>query len=161
MLCRELSKWHIRPPGMKGRAVAEGLPDGEDVPRYFAVHKHGQDIGWVYKDAVHAKALGVWTTRSMQQLHTVLTSMRAVRTGLAPGERVPEWLTLSNFHAHIILSNCCWQQHAALNAPPDQLVLFLLSLHVSWITLLCCMPSHHTTPVAACTLVLLVVVLSS
>lgn len=104
-----------------GRPVTEGQTDG-DVPRLFAPHRYGQVVGRAYREAVHAIVLNTWSPRAMQQLHTVLCSMRNVRTGLAAGERVPEYLALSNFHAHIVLSNIFKKQHEFESAPLEQLV---------------------------------------
>ena len=122
VVCRELSKWKIRPAGSTGRVVAEGPSDG-DVPRLFLPHRHGPSVGRAYRDAVHARVNGGWSAAGVRQLHEVLCGMRSVRSGLADGERVPEWLMLTNFHAHHILGFVCKRQHDLLEgAPPEMLV---------------------------------------
>jgi hypothetical protein len=120
---RELSKWKIRPAGLNGRVITEGQTDGE-VPRLFLMHKHSQVVGTAYREAVHTIVMSSsWTPRMMQQLDTLLSGMRDARTGLTPGQRVPSFLTLTSFHAYMILSNIYKRQADILSMPAAQLVL--------------------------------------
>jgi hypothetical protein len=103
MRCRELGRWKIRPAGMKGRVTTEGMLE-DDVPRYFAPYRHGNAVGAAYREAFHSILFLRDEPKQLPLLHTLLQTTRRTRTGLADGEPVPDFLAMSQFHAHMALS---------------------------------------------------------
>lgn len=89
----------------------------------------------MYTEAVHKLVMN-WSLVSARQLHEVLRSMRSVRTGLANGERVPEYLRISIFHAHVALSHLVKKHHEMVQGLQPELLVRSPSLPLSSAVLL-------------------------